>query len=396
MKGQRTYYTGLSSIKEGEKVRYYLYNHRGDTVLVTGGDGEIIHNLSYEAYGKATDKLGYPAGSVNIETGGGAGSGGSGSDAWGGGSGSVGGGGAGSGSGGGESFGGAGGGSGTGESFGSGGRGSGSFPALFVGGAGIRYDAKTNLHYMRFRWFSPDQMRFISKDLLMDENRYAYAGGDPVNKIDFTGLKPIKYEIIKPIQSDISTHPVIVNSFSPQYRKNLKRYEDIREAMMIIRHRLKTKLKTESRKLMPLGTPKDFAYCSDFTIEFRRDEVIRFLMSMTGAKKVYAYEVRLDQEVFNRKYGYSGGSEGHVFVYINLIYDDDELWWFAETNPHGKIHFIHRTEEFNSYPIFAPPMRIGKPTEPLLEKLSWFKTDPLYNTINNCKKAARPGLSGYY
>ena len=46
---------------------------------------------------------------------------------------------------------------------------------------------------MRFRWFSPGQMRFISPDLLMDLNRYAYVSGNPVSYIDPIGLFLINY-----------------------------------------------------------------------------------------------------------------------------------------------------------------------------------------------------------
>ncbi|MCU7880013.1 MAG: hypothetical protein KZQ66_03605 [Candidatus Thiodiazotropha sp. (ex Lucinoma aequizonata)] len=51
------------------------------------------------------------------------------------------------------------------------------------------------LIYMRARYYSPDQHRFVSKDPLRGDitdlaslNRYAYVGGDPVNAVDPSGL----------------------------------------------------------------------------------------------------------------------------------------------------------------------------------------------------------------
>ncbi len=149
--GKRTYYTGSSAIEDRESVKYFHYNHRGDTVLVTDADGEIIHNLNYEAYGKPTNNEGIPINTLSLTNATdpnnntystGNTSGGSGNN----------------------------------------------LPNLYVGASGIRYDTKTNLHYMRFRWFSGEQMRFISPDLLMDLNRYAYVSGNPLNRIDPMGL----------------------------------------------------------------------------------------------------------------------------------------------------------------------------------------------------------------
>lgn len=55
-----------------------------------------------------------------------------------------------------------------------------------------------NLIYMRTRYYSPSQKRFISKDPLRGDvsdlgslNRYAYVGGDPVNFIDPSGKTPL-------------------------------------------------------------------------------------------------------------------------------------------------------------------------------------------------------------
>ena len=128
--GKRTYYTGSSAVESEESAKYFHYNHRGDTVLVTDSEGNTLNNFSYEAYGKVTNSEGIPVNSLTVKD----------------------------------------------------------IPNLFVGASGIRYDTKTNLHYMRFRWFSVSQLRFISPDLLMDLNRYAYVSGNPVSFIDPLGL----------------------------------------------------------------------------------------------------------------------------------------------------------------------------------------------------------------
>ncbi len=140
--GKRTYYTGSSAIEDRESVKYFHYNHRGDTVLVTDANGEILHNLNYEAYGKPTNNEGIPFNNLSIKD----------------------------------------------------------LPNLYVGASGIRYDTKTNLHYMRFRWFSAEQMRFISLDPLIVINRYVYTGNNPINYIDPMGLWKMK-EVIKRFRS---------------------------------------------------------------------------------------------------------------------------------------------------------------------------------------------------
>ena len=147
--GKRTYYTGSSAIEDRESVKYFHYNHRGDTVLVTDADGEIIHNLNYEAYGKPTNNEGIPINTLSLSN---ITAPNPGSNT-------------------------------TSDSGGN------NLPNLFVGASGIKYDTKTNLHYMRFRWFSASQLRFISPDLLMDLNRYAYVSGNPVRFIDPLGLQ---------------------------------------------------------------------------------------------------------------------------------------------------------------------------------------------------------------
>ena len=84
---------------------------------------------------------------------------------------------------------------------------SGSFdtPFGYNGRDGVITDPN-GLIYMRARYYSPEQRRFVNKDPLRGEitdigslNRYAYVGGDPVNKVDPSGkiaIVPIVYACI--------------------------------------------------------------------------------------------------------------------------------------------------------------------------------------------------------
>ena len=147
--GKRTYYTGMSAVLDEDNQTYFHYNHREDTVLVTDSEGNVLNNFSYVAYGKATTSEGIPVNNLSIKN----------------------------------------------------------IPNLFVGASGIRYDTKTDLHYMRFRWFSPEEMRFISPDLLMDLNRYAYVEENPINKIDPSGLQS-HWDYVKYQQEHITPYGV--------------------------------------------------------------------------------------------------------------------------------------------------------------------------------------------
>jgi RHS repeat-associated protein len=135
--GRRTYYTGSSAVKDNSSDRtYFHFNHRGDTVLVSDGNGIINNALSYEAYGTPTNSIGIPLNKTelqsNLQT----------------------------------------------------------TPNLFVGAYGIRYDVKTELSYMRFRWYDNSKMRFVNSDLLIAQNRYAYSLNEPMRHIDPLGLNP--------------------------------------------------------------------------------------------------------------------------------------------------------------------------------------------------------------
>jgi len=58
---------------------------------------------------------------------------------------------------------------------------------------GRRYDEESGLYYYRARMYSPEQKRFTSSDpagMMAGANRYAYAGNNPINKRDPSGMFP--------------------------------------------------------------------------------------------------------------------------------------------------------------------------------------------------------------
>jgi RHS repeat-associated protein len=61
---------------------------------------------------------------------------------------------------------------------------------------GLLYDAETGLYYMRARYYDPKLRRFLSEDpsgLEGGINIFAFAGGDPINRSDPTGLDDCKW-----------------------------------------------------------------------------------------------------------------------------------------------------------------------------------------------------------
>ena len=61
--------------------------------------------------------------------------------------------------------------------------------------AGAYYDSSTGLYYMRARWYDPGTGQFMSvdPDLAETGQPYAYAGDDPVNEVDPSGLVTVGY-----------------------------------------------------------------------------------------------------------------------------------------------------------------------------------------------------------
>ncbi len=50
--------------------------------------------------------------------------------------------------------------------------------------AGYAYDEESGMYNLKSRLYAPEMMRFLSRDLYPSGNRYAYADGDPVGRID--------------------------------------------------------------------------------------------------------------------------------------------------------------------------------------------------------------------
>lgn len=56
--------------------------------------------------------------------------------------------------------------------------------------SGYYFDVESGLYYCQARYYSPELMRFISRDTYDVSNRYAYCDGDPVSKTDPNGHMP--------------------------------------------------------------------------------------------------------------------------------------------------------------------------------------------------------------
>lgn len=69
---------------------------------------------------------------------------------------------------------------------------SGGLAMRWVGALGVRFDSETGLHYMRQRFFDSSIGRFLSRDAIgSTNNAYMYAGGNPLSRIDPTGLSDL-------------------------------------------------------------------------------------------------------------------------------------------------------------------------------------------------------------
>jgi RHS repeat-associated protein len=119
------YGIGLIYEETGGQTRTYHYDHRGSTAAFTSDGGGVTGTLAYGPYGEILERTG------------------------------------------------------TSDSL-----------FLFTGLFGVITDPN-GLYFMRYRWYSPETRRFISEDAhfggivnLSSLNRYSYAGGNPVMRVD--------------------------------------------------------------------------------------------------------------------------------------------------------------------------------------------------------------------
>jgi RHS repeat-associated protein len=115
------------SMTRGGRTFYYHVNAHGDVLALTDSDGNVVASYSYDPWGNPLSATG------NVEN-----------------------------------------------------------PYRY---AGYRFDSATGLYYLLNRYYSPAQSRFITRDLLAGDtkapatmNHYAYCLGDPVNRVDPSGL----------------------------------------------------------------------------------------------------------------------------------------------------------------------------------------------------------------
>jgi RHS repeat-associated protein len=99
---------------------------------------------------------------------------------------------------------------------------------------GEQHDADSELYYLRARYYDPESGRFLSRDPLPGGQPYAYAGGNPINRVDPSGLtwsSTIGWDIVdeedkesapKGLQCSIEAHLKDVTGFYSVNRIELR------------------------------------------------------------------------------------------------------------------------------------------------------------------------------
>jgi len=83
---------------------------------------------------------------------------------------------------------------------------------------GSLLDAATGLQQKGERWYSPDLGRFISEDPIQDgSNWYAFAGNDPVNSADPSGLSQQGHPLAGGYSGNRTTAPAMKSGFLPGF-----------------------------------------------------------------------------------------------------------------------------------------------------------------------------------
>ncbi len=368
--GKRTYYTGMSAVsgagsssnssamESEDSVKYFHYNHRGDTVLVTDASGEILHNLNYEAYGKPTNNEGIPINTLSLTNATDPGN---------------------------NTYS-------TGNTTGGSGN---NLPNLFVGASGIRYDTKTDLHYMRFRWFSPSQLRFISPDLLMDLNRYAYVSGNPVRYIDRLGLRETtEGETGTAIWNDPYEYPWYNEKVKWNKAKEFQPADDeLKKLISIVKNTIEQYNSDVAKKEhMP---DSDVVLCYTWRDVFIKQEFEKKTKkyiwgtqkkNICNIEKLMAADIKkkLKKTYMPKIFPYGKIIGDHTYVYLRVLFPNDkEIWLLTETNAtgHDSPGSIHYRTIVVPYPASYP----GKP--PSASERIIDASKEYYNQIRNIFKS---------